>query len=148
VYPKNPRVGQEKMRKLLLLLAGASLLSACSTVMAPGYTSVEKIYKLKKGMTLSEVDNLLDAPAYDMYVNVENGVKMVEYKYVHRHLKVRGEYNSEANLNQGATRYIKPADLVVVFEQNTGKMLYYYTSTGMADSKNALNQMNQILNTK
>lgn len=136
------------MRKLILFLAGATLLSACSTVMAPGYTTVEKIYKLKKGMSLSEVDNTLDAPAYDLYVNVENGVKMVEYKYVHRHLKVRGEYNAESNMNQGATRYTRPGDLVVVFDQSTGKMLYYYTNTGISDSKNALNQMNQILNKK
>ena len=63
-------------------------------------------------------------------------------------MKVRGSYNSEANLNLGAPRYINPSDLVVVFDAQSGKMLYYYTSAGLADSKNALNQMNQILNKK
>jgi len=139
---------QITMKKLVLFLPIALLFSACSTVMLPSYTTVSKIYKLQKGMSMSEVDNVLDAPPFDMYVNAKDGVKMVEYKYVHHHMKVRGAYNSEANLNLGAPRYINPSDLVVVFDAQSGKMLYYYTSAGLADSKNTLNQMNQILNKK
>jgi hypothetical protein len=142
------------MRKLLLFAGLIIFISSCSTVIAPGYTSVSKIYKLKKGMKLKEVSYTLEASPYDMYVNYVNGEKVVEYKYVHHYVKNPGIEKPNVNedrLNQGANRF-KPAykepSLMVVFDQKSGDMLYYYTSMGLSRSKTALNQMNQILNDK
>jgi hypothetical protein len=55
---------------------------------------------------------------------------------------------NEDRLNQGANRFKNESDLMVVFDQKTGDMLYYYTSTGLSRSNASLNQMNQILNNK
>jgi len=139
------------MRKLLLFAGLIIFISSCSTVIAPGYTSVSKIYKLKKGMKLKEVSYTLEASPYDMYVNYANGEKVVEYKYVHHYIKNPGAPKPNVNedrLNQGANRYKNESDLMVVFDQKTGDMLYFYTSTGLSKSNAALNQMNQILNNK
>ena len=139
------------MRKLLLFAGLIIFISSCSTVIAPGYTSVSKIYKLKKGMKLKEVSYTLEASPYDMYVNYINGEKVVEYKYVHHYIKNPGAPKPNVNedrLNQGANRYKNESDLMVVFDQKTGDMLYYYTSAGLSRSNAALNQMNQILNNK
>lgn len=139
------------MRKLLLFAGLIIFISSCSTVIAPSYTSVSKIYKLKKGMKLKEVSFTLESTPYDMYINYTNGEKVVEYKYVHHYIKNPGAPKPNVNedrLNQGANRYKNESDLMVVFDQKTGEMLYFYTSTGLSKSNAALNQMNQILNNK
>ena len=102
-------------------------------------------------MKLKEVSYTLEASPYDMYVNYANGEKVVEYKYVHHYIKNPGAPKPNVNedrLNQGANRYKNESDLMVVFDQKTGDMLYFYTSTGLSKSNAALNQMNQILNNK
>jgi hypothetical protein len=151
VLPKNQRVGINHMRKLLLFAGLIIFISSCSTVIAPSYTSVSKIYKLKKGMKLKEVSFTLESTPYDMYINYLNGEKVVEYKYVHQFVKNAGAPTATVNedrLNQGANRFKNESDLMVVFDQKTGDMLYYYTSTGLSRSNASLNQMNQILNNK
>lgn len=102
-------------------------------------------------MKLKEVSFTLESTPYDMYINYINGEKVVEYKYVHQFVKNSGAPTANVNedrLNQGANRFKNESDLMVVFDQKTGDMLYYYTSTGVSRSNAALNQMNQILNNK
>lgn len=63
----------------LLLL----FLCSCSTTkwVAPPYTSVNEMSKLKKGMSIEQVNSVLGIPPYDLYTIQEDGSTILLYNY-------------------------------------------------------------------
>ena len=66
--------------KISSFLLISVMLNAC-IVHGPRYTTVDKVLKLKTGLTLNEVNSLLVSKPYDLYIFDSLGNKSYIYKY-------------------------------------------------------------------
>lgn len=76
------------MKRKILTYGLIILLGSCATIskVAPPFTNVEKISKLKMGTTLSVVSSTLDIPPYNILSMQEDGSGIYAFNY---RLKVR-----------------------------------------------------------
>jgi hypothetical protein len=100
-----------KMRTVILTLLMTVVFTQCKTQQTASqsptakynyYTSVEKIYKLEKNMSYLKVNDILGIQPYDIYVDFNNGKKIVTYLYKNRYHEVENTLtDSEKGLNGG-----------------------------------------------
>lgn len=71
------------MKKLNVLIAIGimAVVSSCSYWIAPPYTNVEKIAKIKPGMSIEEVNNVLGISPYNIFHIQDDGGSVITYKY-------------------------------------------------------------------
>ncbi len=118
-------------------------LVGCSTRNLPNFTTVEEIYKLQTGMSLTQVNQSLGVTPYEFYTNFEDGSKVVEYKYRRQYQEVSSSRLPYV-LNEGKESYRDEESVYVVFESNSGKMLHYITSAGRKSATSELNNGNNL----
>ena len=133
-----------KMRTSILTLLMTVIFTQCTTQQtvseAPKakynyYTSVEKIYKLEKDMSYLKVNDVLGIQPYDIYVDFNNGKKIVTYLYKNRYHEVENTLtDSEKGLNGGTPKYLTSSEddqsLYCVFDQNTQLLNSYVSDIG------------------
>jgi hypothetical protein len=127
------------MKRKILTYSLFILLGSCATIskVAPPFTNVEKISKLKMGTTLSVVSSTLDIPPYNILSMQEDGSGIYAFNY---RLKVRktsvpegkeGEnlLHSEQYNTAGEEKYEDEIKTVItVFKE--GKLSAIHTTEG------------------
>jgi hypothetical protein len=132
------------MRKSLLLLSSALLFLtlSCSKTVVPNFTTVDEIYNLKPGMSLSQVNQTLGVLPHEFYTNFQDGSKVVEYKYRRKYQRVSIK-QAPYVLNSGSERFRDEESVFVVFDAQSGKMRNFVTTAGR---KSALKELNNSYN--
>ena len=131
------------MRTILLLFTLAIIGSSCRTV--PYYTTVKKMTQIRTGMKLDAVNSTLDISPHDYYLDVNNGKKIMVYKYKHRYHKVlKMEVSKERGLAGGSPRFRKANNAYFVFDQNSGKLDGFITDLGRKKGEKILDEENYL----
>jgi hypothetical protein len=143
------------MKNINLFILATSLIfiAGCSRYVAPPFTSVDKVVKVKTGMSMAEVSSTLGIEPYDAYFSQDDGFFVVTYNYRlkdrrmtiispfpgEREKKVRSE---EAQLT-GEIWYQRSYQTIYVFFKD-GKMKSLITDNGRADGEFLLITNNNI----
>lgn len=137
------------MKALLYAGAIALLMSSCAQMVAPPYTTVEKIARINPGMSYSDVSSTLGVPPFDIYHMSGDGstVHLFNYKLKERRNKgcslfMRDFYSKEENLTTGSSFYTEEQKVYVLFDK--GKVSGMVTDAGRDDSEDLLVQNNTI----
>lgn len=124
---------------LPVLIATVALFTSCAKMVAPPYSTVEKIAKINNGMTSSEVSSTLGIPPFDIYHMSGDGSTIHVYWYKVKERKNKGcslfmtdFYNKEENLTVGNSHYTKEQRVYVLFQN--GKVSSLVTDTGLENS--------------
>jgi len=124
-------------------------LSSCAKLVAPPYSTVEKIAKISCGMTSSDVSSTLGIPPYDIYHTNCDGSTLHVYWYKIKERRNKGcsstmadFYSKEENLTVGNTYYTKEQRVYVLFQN--GKVSGMITDAGREDSEDLLIHNNTI----
>jgi hypothetical protein len=117
----------------ICLLLAAIVATSCSRWIAPPYTSVDKIIKVKAGMTIEQVNSALGIDPYDIYQIQEDGSSIYLYYYRTkdrrmtvppfagaRERAIRGDEQAQT---AGSTWYGEQNLLYVLFKANKLKSL-------------------------
>lgn len=70
-----------KTTKNLIVVFVLILITQSCIVTSPKYTTIDKVVQIKIGMSLSELEELLEIPIYDLYLINENDEKTIVYNY-------------------------------------------------------------------
>ena len=143
-----------KMRTVILTLSLIVVFTQCKTQQTTSqtqspkakydyYTTVEKIYKLEKNMSYLKVNDILGIQPHDIYVDFNNGKKIVTYLYKNTWHEVENTLkDSEKGLNGGTPKYKVSNDedksLYCVFDQNTQLLSSYVTDLGRGQASEVL----------
>lgn len=135
---------------LSLFLMGVMVFgTACTKLVAPPYSTVDKIVRINPGMTASEVSSTLSIPPFDVYHMAGDGSTVHLYFYKVKERKNKGcslfmkdFYSKEENLTVGSSYYTKEKKLYVLYQN--GKVSSLVTESGRDDSEDLLVQNNTI----
>jgi uncharacterized protein (UPF0297 family) len=99
------------------------------------YTTIENIYKLEKDMSYNRVNDILGVLPNDIYVDYNNGKKIVSYLYKNRYHEIPSvDIDKEVGLSGGSPKYISNTKedkvLFCVFNENDNSLETYITSVG------------------
>lgn len=139
------------IKKFILpaLIASVTLLASCAKMVAPPYSTVDKVAKLSPGMTSSDVSSALGIPPYDVYHMAGDGSTLHVYWYKIKERKNKGcslfmteFYNKEENLTIGSSYYTKEQRVYVLFQN--GKLSSLVTDAGLDNSADILVANNTI----
>ena len=132
-----------------ILIASALLITSCAKMVAPPYSTVEKIVKVNNGMTSSEVSSTLGIPPFDVYHMAGDGSTIHVYWYKVKERKNKGcsllmrdFYSKEENLTVGNAHYTKEQRVYVLFQN--GKVTSLVTDAGLENSVDLLVANNTI----
>ena len=104
-------------------------------------TTTEEIFKLEKGMSVSDVNSILKSEPKDIYSTTAGQTKVLVYKYRHNYQKVpTSAKNNENYLRGGTPVYKDESTLYAVFDSKTNELIYYITDSGRKMGKNELNE--------
>jgi hypothetical protein len=128
---------------IALFLQGCRGCKTTTVAPATGLTSycttTEQIYNLKKDMSVNDVNTILGVPPTDIYINQKDGTKIISYKYKLKYQKVAsGQQDSEMSLRGGEEMFRDEANLFVIFDANSNKLLYYVTDKGRKEAKDLI----------
>ncbi len=110
------------MRTVILTLLMTVVFTQCKTQQTASqtqsptakynyYTSVEKIYKLEKNMSYLKVNDILGIQPHDIYVDFNNGKKIVTYLYKNTWHEVEKYLtDTEKGLNGGTPKYLTSSE--------------------------------------
>ena len=135
---------------LVLVLFGTM---ACNRYIAPPFTDVDKISRVKTGMKLKQVVDILEIPPYDVYHLQETGSSMYSFNY---RLKDRlmsintinqdernRQITNEDSQTKGIIKYNKEyKTLYVLMKENT--VVSMISTSGREDSEQLVIQENNI----
>lgn len=138
---------------LLLLIASAFILVGCNRYIAPPFTDVDKISRLKNGMKLNQVVNILGVEPYNVYHMQTTGNKLLTFNYrlKNRKLKVstlnRDEFSrrttNEESQTSGEIYYDK--DYKTLYTMFVDGELHSFTTThGVDDSEFLMIHQNNL----
>ena len=99
------------------------------------YTTIENIYKLEKDMSYNRVNDILGVLPNDIYVDYNNGKKIVSYLYKNRYHEIPSvDIDKEVGLSGGSPKYLsntkEDKTLFCVFNENDNTLETYITSVG------------------
>jgi hypothetical protein len=121
-----------------MLILG-SLFYSCTYYIAPAYTSVDELSKVRKGMTMSKVNEVLGIQPFDIYTVQDDGGTILVYNYrlKDRRAKVNGnllEYTkTEASQKEGTPWYGEASRAYLLFKDD--KMASLITDNGRQDAE-------------
>ncbi|MEQ8325111.1 MAG: hypothetical protein RIC15_06190 [Vicingaceae bacterium] len=131
------------MRKILLLAFIAASFTACNYFIAPPYTSVNELIKVRKGMTITKVNEVLGIQPYDLYNVQDDGGTILVYNYriKDRKMKVPGMsykqrekvIKSERGQKEGIEWYAEASRVYILFEDD--KVASLITDHGREDAE-------------
>ena len=136
-----------KFKILTAVVFSAVFLASCAKYIAPPFTSVDKIVKLKAGMTLNDVNTALNIEPYDVYFSEEDGSMVVTYNYRIKDRKMgmptENKIRSEVGQKEGDPWYKTEWELLYVFYKD-GKMKSAISDNGRSDAEFLLITNNNI----
>ncbi len=107
-------------------------------VQAPAYTTIEKVFTLKTGLSQSQVDSILGVPPYDIKSLSDTGVSVYIYKY---RVTERKAVPGFVHQNNGMKTKGKYVDLFVTFSAD-GKMLSMVSCSECSETKEKREKLN------
>jgi hypothetical protein len=133
--------------KLFTLILALGFIVSCKSPskLYPYHTTVQGIYGLEAGMTMSSVESTLGTvKPYDIKANFDDGYKVIEYKYMHRFQKVPiKKKNNPEYVSGGKEAFKEESSLYVVFD-NKDKMLFFVTDAGKDRAQSSLATANDL----
>ena len=105
------------------------------------YTNLDNIYMLEKGMSYDRVNDVLAIKPHDIYVDYNNGKKILTYLYKNTYQEVASnELLNEVALSGGSPKYDPKEDhtLFCIFNENTNLLESYITDLGRKIGKDVL----------
>ena len=127
------------MKKLIIVALIAFVYSSCSYYVAPPYANVSELIKVRKGMSMTQVNDALGIRPYDIYTVQDDGgtILMYNYRVKERKMSVFGNFNkitkSERGQKEGITHYSDPSRAYVLFEND--KVASVITDYGREDAE-------------
>lgn len=102
------------------------------------YTTVEKLFFLEIGMSLTDVNAVLKSEPYDILQHTINGYLILEYKYIkkYRHI-LKSNVDDDMNRLLGRNYYQEPSSVYLMFG-NDQKLVNYVTADAMGDVQHQL----------
>ena len=102
------------------------------------YTTVEKLFFLEIGMSLTDVNAVLKSEPYDILQHTINGYLILEYKYIkkYRHI-LKSNVDDDMNRLLGSNYYQEPSSVYLMFG-NDQKLVNYVTADAMGDVQHQL----------
>jgi len=124
----------------LIIVAIGLLLASCKSAKNNYATTTECIFNLRAGMTLEDVSKTLKSEPTDVYSNIVENQKVIIYKYRKNYQQVPTKKQDAAEyLRGGKSVYKDEANLYIVLDSKTNKMLYFITDSGRKAGKSELN---------
>lgn len=97
------------------------------------HTTVEKLFSLEDGMSLSQVNQTLGSEPHDLLQNTENGYLMLEYRYLKAYRKVKSsEVNTESGRIVGEPHYQNASSVYLMFN-NDHRLVSYITADALGE---------------
>lgn len=115
------------------------IFASCGKYIAPEYTNVDQLIKVRKGMTITKVNEVLGIQPFDLQMVQDDGGTVLVYNYrvKDRRAKVTGTYDkfvkSEAAQKSGMDWYGDPSRVYILFEDD--KMAGLITDIGREDAE-------------
>ena len=102
------------------------------------YTTVEKLFFLEIGMSLTDVNAVLKSEPYDILQHTINGYLILEYKYIkkYRHI-LKSNVDDDMNRLLGRNYYQEPSSVYLMFG-NDQKLVNYVTADAMGGVQHQL----------
>jgi hypothetical protein len=114
-----------------LMVLSVSALAQESKTVVDYHTTVEHLFNLEDGMTLSEVNQTLGSEPHDLLQNTAGGYMMLEYRYLKAHRKVKSsERDTESGRVVGTPHYMEPASVYLMFN-NDHLLVSYVTADAL-----------------
>ncbi len=140
-------MNKNQYTKLFTLILALVFIVSCKSPskLYPYHTTVQGIYGLEVGMTMSSVESTLGTvKPYDIKANFDDGYKVIEYKYMHRFQKVPiKKKNNPEYVSGGKEAFKDESSLYVVFDNND-RMLFYVTEAGKERAQSSLATANDL----
>ena len=115
---------------LLILVLWTSLLVAGCAVLAPQFTTIDRIITLQPGMTYDQVTLALGILPYDVYLGQEDGTTVYSWQYKHlERLEVPERLATRDGMASGRELLVKPSWLYGIFVE--GKLVSFTTDAGL-----------------
>ena len=123
----------------MLLLNSTMTLAQEAKTVVDYHTTVEQMFHLQTGMTLSEVNETLNSEPHDLLQNTAGGYLMLEYRYLKSYRKVKtSEADTESGRIVGSPHYADAASVYLLFG-NDNRLVSYVTSDALGDIEHQYN---------
>jgi len=97
------------------------------------HTTVERLFNLEKGMSMTEVNQALNSEPHDLLQNTKGGYLMLEYRYLKAYRKVKAsEVDTESGRILGTPQYREAASAYLMFD-NGHRLVSWVTADAMGD---------------
>lgn len=115
------------------LMAAPALMAQDAKTTVDYHTTVERLFGLEKGMTLTEVNQALKSEPHDLLQNTKGGYLMLEYRYLKAYRKVKAsEVDTESGRILGTPQYRDAASVYLMFD-NDHRLVSWVTADAMGD---------------
>lgn len=119
---------------LLALTASTASAQEAKTVV-DYHTTVERLFSLENGMSMTEVNTTLNSEPHDLLQNTKGGYLMLEYRYMKAFRKVKSsEADTESGRIIGTPQYREAASAYLLFD-NDQRLVSWVTADAMGDIK-------------
>ena len=99
------------------------------------HTTVERLFSLENGMSMTEVNAALNSEPHDLLQNTKGGYLMLEYRYMKAFRKVKSsEADTESGRIIGTPQYREAASAYLLFD-NDQRLVSWVTADAMGDIK-------------
>lgn len=99
-----------------------TVFTSCTYYIAPPYTSVNELIKVRKGMTMSKVNEVLGIQPYDIYTIQDDGSTILVYNYRLKDRKMSvsdlNTSKTERGQKEGVDWYGDPSRVYILFEDD------------------------------
>jgi hypothetical protein len=97
------------------------------------HTTVERMFNLEDGMTLSQVNQTLGSEPHDLLQNTAGGYMILEYRYLKAHRTVKSsERDTESGRIVGVPHYKDAASVYLMFS-NDNRLVSYVTADALGE---------------
>jgi len=102
------------------------------------FTTVENLFFLEIGMTLNDVNSVLNSEPYDILQHTTEGYLILEYKYIKKYRNIlQSNVDDDVNRLLGTEYYQEPSSVYLMFG-NDQKLVNYVTAEAMGDVQHQL----------
>ncbi|HAW51548.1 MAG TPA: hypothetical protein DCX54_04345 [Flavobacteriales bacterium] len=129
------------MKKLLFITTILVVFASCNKWVAPPFTNVSELSKVRKGMTMTKVNEVLGIQPYDIYTVQDDGGTVLVYNYrvKERRMNIGARWNynqrtkTERGQKEGIDWYGEASRVYILFEDD--KVASLITDHGREDAE-------------